>query len=317
MARPIDPAYPVNQSFGGYATRGVVGRLNGTELEYLVALYGDYQAYGHAGADIACPIGTPVYAMLDGEVVYAGWGEDLPGNESWGPAGYFQRWGLYKNFPGIVTVIKHPQFSPPRYSIYGHQSSNDEAPVGTQVSAGQVIGKSGNTKTRTEYVGPHLHVAMLTDPVNYSTGNGLIFGCADPVPYFSIGSQIEGFLMALNDKQQAIVLAAAERIVNALDRPHAKALTTDDDHLNAVASRVTDWVLNTPIPRYGKGAELGPNTSVGAMVSWHDSSTLDVIATVAATAANDGATVEEIKAAVAESMRDNVVKVDVNVQSAE
>lgn len=184
MARPIDPKYPVNQRFGGYATRGVAGRYGGSELETLVAMYGDYQPYGHAGADIACPIGTAVYAMLDGEVVYAGWGEDLPGDESWGPAGYFRRWGLYKNFPGIVTVIRHPQFSPARYSVYGHLSSNDEAPVGARVSAGQVIGKSGNTKTRREYVGPHLHVAIIADPVNYSTGNGLIFGCADPLPYF-------------------------------------------------------------------------------------------------------------------------------------
>ncbi|WP_171046678.1 M23 family metallopeptidase [Pseudarthrobacter sp. NamE5] len=182
--RPIDAKYPVNQAFGGYATRGVIGRLNGSEIEYLVALYGDYQHYGHAGADIACPIGTPVYAMLDGVVVYAGWGEDLPGDESWGPTGYFRRWGLYKNFPGIVTVIQHDR----KFSIYGHLSSNDEAPVGTRVRAGQVIGKSGNTKTRTEYVGPHLHVAMLVDPIRYSTGSGLIFGCADPVPYFGVGS---------------------------------------------------------------------------------------------------------------------------------
>jgi murein DD-endopeptidase MepM/ murein hydrolase activator NlpD len=184
--RPISAEYRVNQAFGGYATGGVAGRPDGTELEYLVWLYGNYQQYGHAGADIACPIGTPVYAMLDGVVVWADWGYNLPGDESWGPAGYFKRWGLYKNFPGIVTVIWHPQIG--KYSIYGHLSSNDEAPVGTEVLAGQIIGKSGNTKARGEEVGPHLHVAMLADPTSYRTGSGLIFGCEDPVPYFDVPS---------------------------------------------------------------------------------------------------------------------------------
>jgi murein DD-endopeptidase MepM/ murein hydrolase activator NlpD len=185
MARPISSEYGVNQAFGGYATAGVIGRYGGTEIETLVAMYGDYQPYGHAGADCACPIGTPVYAMLDGVVVWADWGENLPGDDSWGPSGYFKRWGLYKNFPGIVTVIHHPQLG--KYSVYGHLSSNDVAPAGTRVVAGQLIGYSGNTKTRTETVGPHLHVAMVADPVTYRTGGGLIFGCEDPVPYFTQG----------------------------------------------------------------------------------------------------------------------------------
>jgi len=183
MTRPVDDKFPVSQLFAGLATRGVVGRPDGSEVEYLVWLYGDYQPYGHAGVDIACPVGTTVRAMRAGTVVYAGWGEDLPGDDSWGPSGYFSRWGMYKNFPGIVTVIKADGAN--EFDIYGHQSDNDAVSVGMHVADGQVIGKSGDTKTRTDKVGPHLHVVTVSDPVNYATDwPRLIFGCVDPTPLF-------------------------------------------------------------------------------------------------------------------------------------
>jgi len=181
--RPVDAKFPISQLFAGLATAGVVGRPDGTEVEYLVWLYGDYQHYGHAGVDIACPVGTPIRAMRAGTVVYAGWGEDLPGDDSWGPSGYFRRWGMYKNFPGIVTVIKADGAE--EFDIYGHQSSNDEVSIGMHVAEAQDIGKSGDTKTRTEKVGPHLHVVTVADPVNYSTDwPRIIFGCVDPTPLF-------------------------------------------------------------------------------------------------------------------------------------
>ncbi|BCW79018.1 M23 family metallopeptidase [Arthrobacter sp. NicSoilC5] len=183
MTRPVDEKFPISQLFAGLATAGVVGRPDGTEVEYLVWLYGNYQPYGHAGVDIACPVGTPIRAMRAGTVVYAGWGEDLPGDDSWGPSGYFRRWGMYKSFPGIVTVIKADGVN--EFDIYGHQSSNDAVSVGMHVSDAQVIGASGDTKTRTQKVGPHLHVVTVADPVNYSTDwPRLIFGCIDPTPLF-------------------------------------------------------------------------------------------------------------------------------------
>lgn len=189
MARPVDAKWPISQLFAGLATRGVIGRPNGTEVEYLVWLYGDYQPYGHAGIDIACPVGTPIRAMRAGTVVYAGWGEDLPGDDSWGPLGYFRRWGMYKTFPGIVTVIKADGVN--EFDIYGHQSDNTAAVVGAHVNTGQVIGESGDTKTRTEKVGPHLHVVTVADPVNYSTNwPRIIFGCVDPTPLFGITGPI-------------------------------------------------------------------------------------------------------------------------------
>jgi hypothetical protein len=192
MARPVSAEFPISQLFAGLATRGVVGRPNGSEVEYLVWLYGDYQPYGHAGVDIACPIGTKVVAMRAGTVVYAGWGDDLPGDDSWGPSGYFRRWGMYKTFPGIVTVIKADGVN--EFDIYGHLSDNTPAPVGTHVVEGQRIALSGNTKARGQTVGAHLHVVTVADPVNYSTNwPHIIFGCVDPTPLFgTTGPVLQG-----------------------------------------------------------------------------------------------------------------------------
>ncbi|KQR02470.1 hypothetical protein ASF72_10575 [Arthrobacter sp. Leaf141] len=192
MARPVDSKWPISQLFAGLATRGVVGRPDGTEVQYLVWLYGDYQPFGHAGVDIACPVGTPIRAMRAGTIVYAGWGEDLPGDDSWGPSGYFRRWGMYKTFPGIVTVSKADGVD--EYDIYGHQSSNEAVSVGMHVNEGQIIGSSGDTKTRTEKVGAHLHVVTVADPVSYSTNwPRIIFGCVDPTPMFgTTGPVLQG-----------------------------------------------------------------------------------------------------------------------------
>jgi hypothetical protein len=62
------------------------------------------------------------------------------------------------------------------------------------VEEGQFIGLSGDTKTRTTKVGPHLHVVTVADPVNYATDwPRLIFGCEDPTPYFgSAGLVLQG-----------------------------------------------------------------------------------------------------------------------------
>lgn len=181
--RPVADEFPVSQQFGSDATEGVVGDPNGTEVQQLVAAYGNYQPYGHAGQDIACPIGTPVHAIAAGTVIWADWGTNLPGDDT--DAGYRERWYMYKNFPGIVTLIQHDGW----ISMYGHLSSNDAAPVGTVVTEGQLIGLSGNTKAPGVTLGAHLHVGALID-LTYSCGNGLIYGCTDPTPYYNTASTI-------------------------------------------------------------------------------------------------------------------------------
>jgi len=85
----------------------------------------------HYGADIACPEGTPVYAVLGGVVTHAGWDDAL---------GYC----LVISSPGGVEVM------------YGHLS-RFAVSTGDQVEAGQTVAYSGNTGWST---GPHLHLQV-------------------------------------------------------------------------------------------------------------------------------------------------------------
>lgn len=174
--RPVAAKWEISQAFGSGATEGVGP---GDPMWPYVQRYGNYQPYGHAGCDIACPVGTPVYAMAPGTVLWADWGTNLPGDDS--GAGWASRWYLYKGFPGIVTVIQHPGW----IGVYAHLSSNDAAPAGTVVREGDLIGLSGNTGG----VDEHLHVEALIN-LSYVTQGGLIYGRTNPVPYW--GTKVPG-----------------------------------------------------------------------------------------------------------------------------
>lgn len=78
--------------------------------------------------DFPVPSGTPVYAAADGVILEAGWG------------------GAY----GEHILIEHGDGSG---SLYAHLSFLQHG-VGTTVTAGQLIGLSGNTGYST---GPHVH----------------------------------------------------------------------------------------------------------------------------------------------------------------
>jgi murein DD-endopeptidase MepM/ murein hydrolase activator NlpD len=95
----------------------------------------------HRGVDIHVSEGTPVTAMKDGEVVFAG------------------AWGSY----GLAIVVQHGGGV---RSLYAHLSGVDVS-AGQRVSGRQVIGRSGSTGNAT---GPHLHFEVLrngwaVDPV--------------------------------------------------------------------------------------------------------------------------------------------------------
>ena len=82
----------------------------------------------HHGVDYAAPIGTPVFAVGEGVVKFAGW-----------RGGY-----------GKLVIIKHPKGFETRY---GHLSYIAVKP-GQHVNQGQFIGRVGSTGLST---GPHLH----------------------------------------------------------------------------------------------------------------------------------------------------------------
>ena len=93
----------------------------------------------HRGVDFGVDEGTPVKATMSGKVVYAGWNDDGYGN---------------------LVIVENGPFR----TYYGHLS---EIPVsvGEEVTAGNIVGLSGNTGNST---GPHVHYEVHKNgtPVN-------------------------------------------------------------------------------------------------------------------------------------------------------
>ena len=96
----------------------------------------------HAGIDFAASYGSPIHAVSDGQVSYAGWH---------GGHGNYVR---LEHGGGLATG-------------YGHMSRIVVSP-GSRIGRGQVIGYVGSTGLST---GPHLHYELLRDghPVNPGT----------------------------------------------------------------------------------------------------------------------------------------------------
>jgi hypothetical protein len=255
--RPVAAKYATSQAFGSMATAGVApNRDPDSGVGYYVYLYGNYQAFGHAGEDIACPIGTPVHAMADGTVLWADWGTNLPGDDSdWG---YRQRWYLYKGFPGIVTVIQHSGW----IGVYAHLSNNDAAPAGTTVREGQLIGLSGDTGG----VAPHLHREALVD-LNYTTSGDMIYGRVDPTRYdgaAAVGPQ--GTTTAPVKKESE--MPESKRVDSTFKSRHrlpkgdAYTLSVKDD--GAAANFAINGVGHYLIHTYVRGEGLLPGQKVKA-----------------------------------------------------
>lgn len=126
------PSPPTLTSPYGYRTSPING---GSEL--------------HNGLDMAGPPTTPIYASLDGTVIYA----------TFNNGGY-----------GNCIVIQHANG---KYTLYAHQSSL-KVSVGAKVKTGQQIGVMGTTGDST---GVHLHFCVM---------DGLFIGYQDPAPYLGL-----------------------------------------------------------------------------------------------------------------------------------
>jgi biotin carboxyl carrier protein len=94
---------------------------------------------GHIALDFGVPVGTNVKSTMDGKVTYAGWNNEGYGN---------------------LVIVENGKYR----TYFGHLS-NIPVKVGEKVSAGTVIGLSGNTGNST---GPHLHyeVRVNGSPIN-------------------------------------------------------------------------------------------------------------------------------------------------------
>jgi len=104
----------------------------------------------HRGLDLAASKGTPVYAVLAGEVIehylVPGWHNHV----------------FYKGHPvmGCMITIKHEDGL---YSIYGHLSES-YVKEGQSIKMGQLIGLVGSTGISS---GNHLHWEMVIDGFKY------------------------------------------------------------------------------------------------------------------------------------------------------
>ena len=112
-----------HQGFMGLPVNGRVSSSFGMRMHPILGYY-----RMHKGIDIACPYGSPVYAVVDGTVNWAGYK------------------GGYGNFIGI-------QGPGGVGTGYGHLS-RVQVRSGTRVTRGQLVGYSGNSGLST---GPHLH----------------------------------------------------------------------------------------------------------------------------------------------------------------
>lgn len=101
---------------------------------------GNYAAGFHTGTDFACPVGTPVKAPFRGTVTTIGFS----------PSDY----GHYV----VITGVGHK-----RAWLLAHLSSIAVG-MGEHVTAGELVGHSGNTGNST---GPHLHAEERHPPFGY------------------------------------------------------------------------------------------------------------------------------------------------------
>lgn len=106
----------------------------------------------HHGVEFVNPLGTPVRAVADGEVVVAG-GDQL------------DVLGARDNFYGLAVVLKLDRTldGEPIYALYGHLSE-PRVGVGQRVAAGQTIGLVGQTGAAEA---PHLHFEVRVGANDY------------------------------------------------------------------------------------------------------------------------------------------------------
>ncbi len=106
----------------------------------------------HYGVDTMNPMGTPILAVADGRVIYAG--DDLS-----------ETWGLMKDFYGqlVVVEVNRQYRGRPVYYLLGHVS-RILVNVGDEVKTGQPLALVGMEGVA---LGPHLHFEVRVGGLSY------------------------------------------------------------------------------------------------------------------------------------------------------
>ncbi|HSG46160.1 MAG TPA: peptidoglycan DD-metalloendopeptidase family protein, partial [Anaerolineales bacterium] len=134
-----------------YPVTGPITQLFGENPQF----YKRWGYAGHNGIDWGIPVGTQIKAAADGTV-------DKVGFEN----------GGYGNF----VKMSHMDGNTKYYTYYAHLHSTS-VKAGQKISAGTVVGSSGNTGAST---GPHLHFGVKIDGQNPDYK-----GYLDPMPYLT------------------------------------------------------------------------------------------------------------------------------------
>jgi murein DD-endopeptidase MepM/ murein hydrolase activator NlpD len=142
LGRPFAGGFPMTQAWGRNATFYKQFTYDGVPLR------------GHNGLDFGVPVGSPMLAVDDAEVIRA----------DFDPGGF-----------GNFVLLDHLWGE----SIHAHLDRVDVR-VGQLVNEGDQVGLSGNTGAST---GPHLHFGIRIHPYDRKDGWG---GFCDPAPFMDL-----------------------------------------------------------------------------------------------------------------------------------
>jgi hypothetical protein len=120
--------------------------FNGTYAEITGWRYSS--GAGHFAYDYVCPLGTPLFAVLDGSILDCN--DGVPNDTPWDPD--------YPNEPSNWVLLGATWRGKPVSVYYQHMSPGLNVHRGQRVEAGQQIGRSGDSGNTT---GPHLHIATM------------------------------------------------------------------------------------------------------------------------------------------------------------
>lgn len=157
--------------------------INGITYKAGTYYYASFNLKGHDGLDIACPVGTNVYAAHDGFVQFF---KD--------PDGYGNNIRLGFNADGYTYDL-----------IYGHLLKYEG--VSRDVKAGELIGYADTTGFAT---GPHLHfgIRLWYNGVVLNYNNGF-FGYVDPTEYLK-GTEM---LLLKADNDPTVFVQSADTLI--------------------------------------------------------------------------------------------------------
>lgn len=177
---------------------------------------GTYGLFGHTGLDYRANVGTPVYAMHDGVILYAGY-DETNGN-------LVQIWNELEGYK----------------TMYGH-NSEFKVKTGDIVKAGQLISLSGGTGAGT---GPHLHIGLKMtgwggNGINNDNGYN---GAIDPLPFIKLdylGKNLINKDMVLKKEKGKsdiwLIIESNKTKINLTDMPTFAAMNEDFEEVTSLA----------------------------------------------------------------------------------